>query len=239
MGSKSRRHLELESFCSPVDLEEGISDDTTHLTCYEKEHWRYSKHFKSWRWKDEDHRHRSEKRELKITNIFGPQTLRIRKAETLCVPTEIDGTPSALDLDRFKCFEAKKGRGAKFKKTEVTIGEQTVKVIKPVAFCAPVDDEHKLIEEATNHLTCYKVKIKRSHNLKYGKWGHGKYWQRSSSQKITVNNELGERQKLKVSEIETICVPSSISMSTSSPPKADEDEDHDSEKKEKENDDDD
>ncbi len=96
-------------------------------------------------------------------------------------------------------------------KTEVTIGEQTWKVKKPVSICGPVDENGVAIEDATDYLACYKIKMKRSHGSrysgyhKYSRWRHWKH--RISSKKITVNNDFGEGQKLKVSKLETICVP--------------------------------
>ena len=37
------------------------------------------------------------------------------------------------------------------------------KIVKPVAYCIPVDGESKEIVDATEHLTCYKFRMKRSH----------------------------------------------------------------------------
>ena len=120
-------------------------------------------------------------------------------------------------------------RGTHLENKKVTIDDGTEstdgKIVKPVAFCIPVDGKNKEIEDATDHLTCYKFRTKRSHESKYSKWGHWKH--RYSSEKITVNNDLAEGQNLKVSELETICVLSTILMVQSPSPRTDDDDDDD------------
>jgi len=216
----SHGHFELESFCSPVAIGLGdqepqeVSDPDTSLTCYEQKYWKYSKHFHKW-WKHKKHRRRSDHQELQITNIFGEQTLKVKDPGQLCLPSVIDETELTSDLNRFKCSAAKKARGTEFARTEVTVGDEILKVIQPVSLCTPVDEENKEIEDATTHLACYKVKVVRPHKSrhhKYSKWGHWKH--RFSREILTVNNAFGEVQKLKVSGPETLCVPTEIPASS-------------------------
>jgi len=223
--SLSHSRKQPDSFCSSVDLgpvdEEGqrVSNPDAHLTCYEKKHWKYSKHFWRW-WKHKryngygKYRRRSEYQEVNISNMFGKQTLRVatKKPNAICLPSgKGEDSIIPVDLDRFKCFESKKKRGTEFVKTEVTIGEQTWKVKKPVSICGPVDENGVAIEDATDYLACYKIKMKRSHGSKYSRYSRWRHWKpRFSSEKITVNNDFGEGQKLKVSKLETICVPTTV-----------------------------
>ena len=63
---------EAEFFGNPVDKNgEGISNENAHLTCYKIE--------------DDGN---DEERVLEIENQFGLQTLEIKEAKLLCVPTE-------------------------------------------------------------------------------------------------------------------------------------------------------
>lgn len=221
------RGLGVENFCSPVDVfplgeeGQGLSDPPNpDLTCYEKKHWKYSKHFWRW-WKHKryngygKYRRRSEYEEVNISNMFGKQTLRVatKKPNAICLPSgKGEDSIIPVDLDRFKCFEAKKVWGARLENRKVTVDDGIEstdgKIVKPVAYCIPVDGEYKEIVDATEHLTCYKFRMKRSHGSKYSRYSRWRHWKhRFSSEKITVNNDFGEGQKLRVSKLETICVP--------------------------------
>ena len=227
-------HLELkphglypENFCSPVDVfpvgeeGQGISDPPNpDLTCYEKKHWKYSRHFWRW-WKHKKyngykrHRYRSEKHQFNINNLFGDHSLRVSaKPSALCLPSGKgdESSPEPEALDRFKCFDAKKVWGTRLENRKVTVDDgiesKDGKIGKPFAFCIPVDDQYQEIQDATDYLACYKFRTKRSHGWRYSRWGHWKH--RYSSEKITVNNDFGQGQKLRINNRGTLCVPSSV-----------------------------
>ncbi len=87
----------------------------------------------------------------------------------------------------------------------------TYKVIRATAFCTPVDGENKEIEEAADHLACYKVRVKRSRYSRYDKWKYRKH--RYRSEKIVVNNDFGEGQKLRIDDPDTLCLRTTVSSS--------------------------
>ena len=105
-----------------------------------------------------------------VKNQFGRQTLRAFSPEILAVPTaKNDQPPPAPDsLDHFQCYRA---YGASlttsFKKTVVKLKDQfhvdpdQVSVLRPVAFCNPVEKTHGgvvfPINHPDDHLVCYAI----------------------------------------------------------------------------------
>jgi len=161
-----------------VDVDDGIILITfgpAHLTGYEIE--------------DESE---EVERTVTIENQFGEQILEVDEAELLFVPSEKDGEPSQLNLDHFKCYEAKGDA------VDVTVDlfdqfdlEEDVRVGKPKLFCNPVDKNGEGIFDDTAHLTCYKIKDKSE----------------EVERTVDIDNQFGG-QELEVEEPELLCVPS-------------------------------
>jgi len=105
-----------------------------------------------------------------VKNQFGRQTLRAFSPEILAVPSaKNDQPPPAPDsLDHFQCYRA---YGASltnfFKKTVVQLKDQfhtdpeTVTLMRPIAFCNPVEKRHgdppivTPVNHPDDHLVCY------------------------------------------------------------------------------------
>jgi hypothetical protein len=93
--------------------------------------------------------------------------------------------------DHFKCYRAKSGTG--FAQRLVTLadvfGSGTARVIKPEAWCNPVDKGGEGIANPTAHLECYKLS------------------QPSVAHTVTVANQFGT-QTLTLTKARALCVPS-------------------------------
>lgn len=169
-------------FCNPVDKNgEGINDPTAHLTCYKI--------------KDGRGQPRLERRDVVVEDQFGELTLTVRKAEALCLPSEKDGVSSALNLDHFKCYQAREAVGTpKFEQRRVSLVDQfgsvTVTVLKPEALCNPVDKNGEGILSPETQMTCYKI-VPRGFPPKPD---------------ISVLDQFGENTLMVVSR-RTLCVP--------------------------------
>jgi cysteine-rich repeat protein len=169
-------------FCNPVDKEGGgINDPNAHLTCY--------------RIKDARGQPRFERRDVEVADQFGELTLTVRKAEALCVPSGKDGGPLALNLDHFKCYQAREAAGTpKFQRQVVTLVDQfgsvTLTVLKPEALCNPVDKNGEGITNPDTQMTCYKI-VPRNFPPKPD---------------VSVRNQFGENTLMVVSR-RTLCVP--------------------------------
>jgi cysteine-rich repeat protein len=169
-------------FCNPVDKEGGgINDPNAHLTCY--------------RIKDARGQPRFERRDVEVADQFGELTLTVRKAEALCVPSGKDGGPLALNLDHFKCYQAREAVGTpKFVRRRVSLVDQfgpvTVTVLKPEALCNPVVKNGGGITDPNTQMTCYKI-VPRGFPQKPD---------------VSVANQFGENTLMVVSR-RTLCVP--------------------------------
>ena len=104
-------------------------------------------------------------RVVELDNQFGRQTLLLREAVALAVPTEkrIPGPhPFPLGLDHFRCY----GAWGAFANTSVWLSDQFIApftghfVLNPVSFCNPVQKRDVTggvtpIQHPELHLTCY------------------------------------------------------------------------------------
>jgi len=136
---------EPELFCNPVDKNnEGIFDDTAHLTGYEIE--------------DESE---EVERTVTIINQFGEQILEVGEPELLFVPSLKDnvGMLSDLNLDHFKCYEAEGDAIDRPVGLLDQFGEEPAAVLvgEPEFFCLPVDKNGEGTIDDTAHLTCYEI----------------------------------------------------------------------------------
>lgn len=178
--------------CAPVDKNgEGIPDPTAHLVCYKI--------------KDTKTRPRQpkfEKQDVLVANQFGDQPLTVTTPTVLCVPSERDHQPSALNLDHFKCYGAKTPKTApRFRPQDVSLVDQfetkATTLVKPVSLCTPVDKNGEGLMDPTSHLTCYMIKDAKR------KPRQSKFEKRD----VIVDNQFGE-QMLEVTKPALLCVPS-------------------------------
>ena len=103
-------------------------------------------------------------------------------------------------LDNFKCYKARDLKQPKFASTTVQLADQfglndgAFTVGKPAMFCTPTSLAGGPINDAIDHLTCYKVK--------------GPTLAKEDRPHVDVQNELGAL-RLEVQKATMLCVPSS------------------------------
>ncbi len=171
-----------ERLCNPVDKnDEGISDETAHLTCYKTRNKRGTPPF--------------EPRDVLVENQFGVQRLSLNDSQRICVPAEKNGVPSDLNIDHFRCYNV---RSSDFKRRVVTLEDQFLstpqEVQRPDTFCNPVDKNGEGINDPEAHLTCYKLRRVKGGHLRLD---------------VTTEDQFGELDlRVKVGRAETLCVPS-------------------------------
>ena len=174
-------------FCNPVDKNgEGIEGVDNHLECYKI--------------KDVTGQAKFAGATVTSVNQFGFEDLELKKAKLLCAPSEKNGKAADLNINHFKCYQGKNPTaGPAFRPTTVTLtdqfetGKQT-EVKKPFMFCNPVDKNGEGIENANNHVECYKVK---------GVKGQAKF----TGATITSDNQFGT-EGLELKKANLLCVPS-------------------------------
>jgi hypothetical protein len=159
-------------------------------------------------------------RDVLVRNQFGRQTLAVRDAQVLAVPTaktlatEQPPTEIPSGLDHFKCYSA----AGKRVKDGVTLRDQfhteTVRVLDPIAFCNPTRKIHNAVatgvQNAPAHLTCYTITPSP-----FG------------GASVNVLNQFGGAQ-IRVLRADVLCVPSQkLKWSESNADKDDDEEDDD------------
>jgi hypothetical protein len=181
-GTRTATVLRPDALCNPVDKNgEGIGDETAHLECYRLKHPRVPTGL------------------VTATNQFGSTTFSAGKPRTLCVPSETDGVPSALDLDHFACAKATHP-SPRFTARTVTLADafetKTTVVRKPDTVCRPVDKNGEGVRNPTSALTCYRVKDAS---------GQTRYTARD----VAVANQFGT-ETVGATKVRTLCVPSAL-----------------------------
>ena len=187
-GTSRARLKKAIGLCTPVDKnDEGVSDPRAHLTCYAIRDDRKGKSRPS-----------SGRDRVEIENQFGRDRLKIRGAESLCVPSSkslrrTDPGPPPAQLDHFKCYGVKGDRRGP--RQVVTLVDQfdkaRVKVGRAELFCTPVSKNDEGILRPDRHLVCYGIQPRD----RVGKT-------------VVVRNQFG-RAFLRVKKAESLCVPSS------------------------------
>jgi hypothetical protein len=183
-----------ENFCNPVDKDgEGISDPTAHLTCYKIRDVRG------------DEFPKFTKRRVEVSDQFGTHTLLLKKIRRLCLPSskspagEVPGPPPT-GLDHFKCYKTKQ-LGTRFDPRQVVLTDQfnteRVNVVRPEAFCTPVDKDGSGINDPTAHLACYKIRDVR-----------GDEFPKFRKRPVEVGDQFGTHSLL-LKKTRTLCLPSS------------------------------
>ena len=137
-------------FCTPTSKNFGSLDDpAAQLTCYDI--------------RDASGQPRFERRDVLVDDQFGQLTLRLRRAVSLCVPAEKNGVVSPLNIDSYKCYDARVKRGTpRFQRVDVHLADQFEKkdttVRSPRLFCNPVEKNGGAIGNTDSHLVCYRIK---------------------------------------------------------------------------------
>jgi len=132
-----------------------ILDPNAHLTMYEIRETTRQRHVT---WK------------VTVDNQFGRQTLFATKPVLLGVPTQkvsVEGVDTGLglpvDLNHFKCYQAKGAPLNAAVTLEDQFGTTDLLVVEPVLFCNPVEKTvGTTIEEIVDpeaHLTCYNIDL--------------------------------------------------------------------------------
>jgi uncharacterized repeat protein (TIGR01451 family) len=183
-----------EAFCTPVDKDgSGINNPTAHLACYKIRDVRG------------DEFPKFEPQHVEATDQFGTHTLLLKETRRLCLPAskspagETPGPPPT-GLDHFKCYKTKQ-LGTKFDPRRVILTDQfnteRVKVVRPEAFCTPVDKDGSGIHDPTAHLACYKIRDVR-----------GDEFPKFRKRRVEVGDQFGTHSLL-VKKTRTLCLPSS------------------------------
>jgi hypothetical protein len=104
------------------------------------------------------------------------------------------------ELDHFKCYKTKQV-GAKFDPRRVVLTDQfnteRVNVVRPEAFCAPVDKDGSGINDPSAHLACYKIRDVR-----------GDEFPKFERRRVEVGDQFGTHSLL-LKKTRTLCLPSS------------------------------
>ena len=184
--SKTTEVLTTEEFCNPVDENgQGIDDVSAHLQCYTI--------------RDAHGQPTFDSRAVDIENEFGEQHLMARRSHSLCVPSEANGAPSTLNIDRFKCYDAQKPAGEPvFSPRQVLLTDlfesKLTRVVKPVRICKAVDENGEGVISPAAELHCYQIKDVS---------GQPRFVRRD----VTSDNEFGS-ERLSVQKATVVCVPS-------------------------------
>jgi hypothetical protein len=141
------------------------------------------------------------KRRVEVTNQFGAQILNVRKPAILAVPSSKSTSSLPGDaptmLDHFQCYADDDNDRSAFTPRTVVLKDQfkeeTVRVLRPVALCNPVEKTHagkiSPIGSPDAHLVCYAIKAGRF------------------TSNVNVRNQFGE-STLRVRSPVSLCVPS-------------------------------
>jgi hypothetical protein len=181
-GTRAATVLRPDTICTPADKSgEGVADPTAHLACYRLRH------------------PATPARDVRASNQFGSQTLRLGKVRALCVPSAADGVASALDLDHFVCAKASRG-SPPFSARTLTLADRfetkTTIVRRPYTICTPVGVDGGSVEHSTSALACYRIK---------DAGGQPRFAPRA----VSVENAFGN-QTMNAAKARLLCVPSSV-----------------------------
>ncbi len=145
------------------------------------------------------------KERVEVTDQFGTHTLLLKKIRSLCLPSskaplgEVPGSPPT-GLDHFKCYKTRQV-GTKFDPRQVVLTDQfnteRVNVVRPEAFCTPVDKDGSGINDPSAHLACYKIRDVR-----------GDEFPKFERRRVEVGDQFGTHTLL-LKKTRTLCLPSS------------------------------
>jgi hypothetical protein len=183
-----------EAFCNSADKDgSGINDPSAHLACYKIGDVRG------------DEFPKFKKERVDVTDQFGTHTLLLKKIRSLCLPSskapvgEVPSSPPT-GLDHFKCYKTRQV-GTKFDPRQVVLTDQfnteRVNVVRPEAFCNPVDKDGSGINDPSAHLACYKIGDVR-----------GDEFPKFERRRVEVGDQFGTHTLL-LKKTRTLCLPSS------------------------------
>jgi hypothetical protein len=122
--------------------------------------------------------------------------------------TTVEEPPPPPVLDDFKCYETRQ-LGTRFDPRQVVLTDQfhtqRVNVVRPEAFCNPVDKNGEGISDANVHLTCYQISDVR-----------GDEFPAFPRQRVEASDQFGTHTLL-LRSIRTLCLPSSKSAAGETP----------------------
>ena len=174
--------------CNPVNKNGGgIEDPTAHLACY-KMGYVHQPVFKQ--------------RGVAVANQFEDTTVQVLRRGRLCVPTSVDGVPSATAIDHFKCYAATAAplaTPASVNLADPLFGTRTGLATKVVEYCQAVSKNGEPVPVPGAHLTCYKLA-----NLA----------PQFSPMAASVDNQFGTGQAVRARAIAELCVPDTTTTTT-------------------------
>ncbi len=137
---------------------------------------------------------------VQVRNQFGRAALRIRRPETLCLPSfkEVVATPAPATapagLDHFKCYDAEQPQlPVRFVGLRDQFGQSEGQVIATRQLCNPVSKNNGKVLNRSAHLVCYQTP----------QVGTVPFQPRE----VRVSNQFGVRQLSVIRPVE-LCVPS-------------------------------
>jgi photosystem II stability/assembly factor-like uncharacterized protein len=175
------------SLCEPVDVAgQGTIDPTAHLTCY----------------KIKPQSSYGGPPLVLLDNQFASSVLGKPKPAALCVPSERDGVPSPLALNRFTSYRAERVDARPYAvSVEGALGSQTTKFYSHAGFAVPVTKDGTAPIDPTAHLTCFRLLTRAP------RYGYRIPPLAFTPQDVSVQNEFGT-QILRLVKPETLCLPS-------------------------------
>lgn len=170
-------------FCEPVDVNgQGTLDATAHLTCYRISGDGFAGPTK-----------------VGFDNELLSAAVQVPKPATLCVPSQRDGIPSALNLNHFKGYDVKHLGVPPFGLTVTgALGSQFAKFLQDDSLLTPVNQDGSGVVDPSAHLTCFRFKY-LMRGVKIPKPSFTK-------RTVVVQNVFGT-QALKLSKPEALCLP--------------------------------
>ena len=137
---------------------------------------------------------------VRVRNQFGRAALRIRRPETLCLPSfkEVVATPAPATapagLDHFKCYEAEQPQlPVRFVGLRDQFGQSEGQVIATRQLCNPVSKNSGKVLNRSAHLVCYETPSVGTVPFQ--------------PREVRVSNQFGVRQLSVIRPVE-LCVPS-------------------------------
>lgn len=164
-------------FCTPTSASgDPITDATTHLVCYKIRGSRFP----------------SQWIPFLSQRLDGYRAYEVNRRDTLCVPAEVDGVPSAETHDSYRCMG---GRHWSSDDLDMTLtdafGSQTLRVTKNDRVCGPTDILGEGRQEPGVDLRCDKIYGNRN---------------QPTPKDITVTDRFGTRT-LRINKTDSHCVP--------------------------------
>ncbi len=176
-GSESATVSKLYRFCTPTSASgDPITDATTHLACYKLRGGRVPE----------------QNLAFLSQRLDGYRAYQINRRDSLCVPAEIDGVPSATAHDSYRCMSGQHWTSDTLDMTlSDPFGSQPLRITRLDRVCGPTDINGEGRLEPTVDLRC-----DRTYSTK----------QKPVPAEITINDRFGTHA-IKLSKMDSHCVP--------------------------------